>query len=216
MTNDHDDLDDERTLRCSQLTASPQAGVSPSKISSKDHLHLVNLLALDSEPVEVRACIRLISSSLYNPVMQRLVLVEALLGNHNSSSSSNHRLTQCLVHLAPLLLRLQVSVSSSWLFLLLLHILRLSPGGFGSTNTSNSGGLFGAPKPATGFGAFGGGTSTFGGGTGGMGSTAAGTSTGTGLFGTQNTGGTNAFGSGLFGNAKPATNTFGSTTREFA
>ncbi|KAH7926776.1 hypothetical protein BV22DRAFT_1111472 [Leucogyrophana mollusca] len=75
--------------------------------------------------------------------------------------------------------------------------------------------VFGAPKPATGFGAFGGGTSTFGtGGAFGATNNNAGTSaTGGGLFGTSstntNTGG--AFGTGLFGQNKAATG-FGTTT----
>ncbi|KAI0658563.1 nucleoporin autopeptidase-domain-containing protein [Cubamyces menziesii] len=99
-------------------------------------------------------------------------------------------------------------------------------GAFGSNNTSNAGGgLFGQPKPATGFGAFGGGgTSAFGstpsttpafgsggGAFGGSGTT--GTTTGTGLFGSQPSTSTGAFGSGgggLFGANKPATG-FGTT-----
>ncbi|KAL4245762.1 nucleoporin GLFG family protein [Abortiporus biennis] len=87
--------------------------------------------------------------------------------------------------------------------------------GFGA---GTGGGLFGAPKPATGFGAFGGGgtgTSTFGSG-GAFGSTTAGTSgTGTGVFGSQpGTSGTSTFGSGgLFGGPKPTTS-FGTTTQQ--
>ncbi|KAI0832820.1 nucleoporin autopeptidase-domain-containing protein [Trametes gibbosa] len=91
-------------------------------------------------------------------------------------------------------------------------------GAFSSGNTSNTGGgLFGPPKPATGFGAFGGGagaggTTAFGstatatpafgstGGTFGNAAAAPGTSTGTGLFGSQPSTTTNAFGGGgLFG-----------------
>ncbi|KAI0711054.1 nucleoporin autopeptidase-domain-containing protein [Cerioporus squamosus] len=99
--------------------------------------------------------------------------------------------------------------------------------GFGGAFGANAsgGGAFGAPKPATGFGAFGGGTSTFGsntgtsafggGGTGAFGSTAnagAGTGTGTGLFGSQPSTSTNAFGGGgMFGQPKPATGAFGAT-----
>ncbi|OSD04447.1 hypothetical protein PYCCODRAFT_1407337 [Trametes coccinea BRFM310] len=98
-------------------------------------------------------------------------------------------------------------------------------GAFGSTNSSNTGGgLFGAPKPATGFGAFGGGgtsafgsttttTPAFGSGGGAFGSTPAAptTSTGTGLFGAQPSTSTGAFGGGgLFGANKPATG-FGTT-----
>ena len=90
---------------------SPLLGDSPSKTSSKPHLPLVSLLPLDSEPVQVRAFIRLISSSLYNPVTQHLVL-EALLDNNNLNS--NHKLTQCSV-ICPILrlptLGLQASVS---------------------------------------------------------------------------------------------------------
>ncbi|KAI0638585.1 nucleoporin autopeptidase-domain-containing protein [Trametes polyzona] len=99
-------------------------------------------------------------------------------------------------------------------------------GAFGSTNTSNTGGgLFGQPKPATGFGAFGGGGTTafgsttpaapaFGSGGGAFGSTTGttGTTTGTGgLFGSQPSTSTGAFGGGgLFGANKPATG-FGAT-----
>ncbi|KII95281.1 hypothetical protein PLICRDRAFT_208927 [Plicaturopsis crispa FD-325 SS-3] len=90
-------------------------------------------------------------------------------------------------------------------------------GAFGSTNnaqTNNANPLFGASKPATGFGAFGGGGGTFGGG----GAFGASTSTpasgsGGGIFGQANTNaGTSTFGGGgLFGQNKPATG-FGATT----
>ncbi|KAH8092457.1 hypothetical protein BXZ70DRAFT_993337 [Cristinia sonorae] len=83
-----------------------------------------------------------------------------------------------------------------------------STGAFGATNNASTGtSLFGAPKPATGFGAFSGGTGAFGNNT-------AGTSTGTGLFGgatNTNTAGTGAFGgTSLFGAPKPAVG-FGAT-----
>lgn len=99
-----------------------------------------------------------------------------------------------------------------------------STGAFGTTNAASTGGsLFGAPKPSTGFGAFSGGTGAFGSGgagTGAFGSTpAAGTSSGTGLFGgasTANTAGSGAFGgSSLFGAPKPATGFGGTPSREF-
>ncbi|KAH9833799.1 nucleoporin autopeptidase-domain-containing protein [Rhodofomes roseus] len=93
-------------------------------------------------------------------------------------------------------------------------------GAFGGApnNTANSGGLFGQPKPTTGFGAFGstGTTNTFGApATGAFGSTTqAGPSTGGGVFGqpSQPSTSTNAFGggNGLFG-SKPTTG-FGTTT----
>lgn len=86
----------------------------------------------------------------------------------------------------------------------------MSPGAFGN-NTANTGtGLFGTtPKPATGFGAFGGGgANTFGGGgAGAFGGAAAGPSGTNGLFvQPQQPAATNTFGTGggLFG-AKPAT-----------
>lgn len=86
--------------------------------------------------------------------------------------------------------------------------------GFGqpATQPATTASAFGAPKPTSGFGAFGGGgTNAFGGGTGAFGSTTTAPATGTGVFGSSNTGG--AFGSagGLFGPSKPATTTFGST-----
>ncbi|KAL4076294.1 nucleoporin autopeptidase-domain-containing protein [Scleroderma citrinum] len=90
-------------------------------------------------------------------------------------------------------------------------------GGFGQTTaqpTTTAASVFGAPKPATGFGAFGGGTSGFGGGTNAFGSTnttaTTGTGTGTGMFG-SNTGTTGAFGAGagMFGQNKPTTTGFG-------
>ncbi|KAF7981731.1 hypothetical protein HWV62_32335 [Athelia sp. TMB] len=98
-------------------------------------------------------------------------------------------------------------------------------GGFGAFANNNanqgatSGGLFGAPKPATGFGAFGGGTtSTFGNAGGGsaFGSTAnaGNNTTGGGLFGqpaATNTTGAFGSGGGLFGQNKPAT-AFGAST----
>ncbi|KAI0941177.1 hypothetical protein AcV7_002815 [Taiwanofungus camphoratus] len=92
-------------------------------------------------------------------------------------------------------------------------------GTFGSTNTaSNTGSLFGQPKPATGFGAFGGGTSPFGSGTGGtFGATnnAGTTGSGGGLFSAQpptTTGG--PFGISLFGANKPAVGFGASTTTQ--
>jgi nuclear pore complex protein Nup98-Nup96 len=93
-------------------------------------------------------------------------------------------------------------------------------GAFGNTNNNNNATnpLFGGAKPATGFGAFGGGgnTSTFGSGGATFGSTTnnatAPATSGTGLFGqpTNNASTGSAFGGGLFGN-KPATTAFGST-----
>ncbi|KAI0268301.1 nucleoporin autopeptidase-domain-containing protein [Gloeopeniophorella convolvens] len=73
--------------------------------------------------------------------------------------------------------------------------------------------MFGATKPATGFGAFGGGTSAFGSGGGGFGSTNTPqpASSGTGLFGQSNATTGGAFGSGAFG-GKPATSAFGTTS----
>ncbi|GJE87476.1 nucleoporin2-domain-containing protein [Phanerochaete sordida] len=90
-------------------------------------------------------------------------------------------------------------------------------GAFGANNAQNTAtGLFGAPKPNTGFGAFGGGATTGGssfGGTGAFGTNTAGASTGTGLFGQNNAStSTGSFGGGgLFG-AKPAGSTFGTTS----
>ena len=87
-------------------------------------------------------------------------------------------------------------------------------GGFGANtpaaNASNS--LFGGAKPATGFGAFGTGTSTAtfgGGGVFGQSTSTAPNTTGTGLFGqpTTSTGFSGGTGTGLFG--KPATSGFG-------
>ena len=87
----------------------------------------------------------------------------------------------------------------------------LRKGAFGAANNNTTGGVFGAPKPATGFGAFGGGgTSAFGGGGGAFGST--GNAPNTGVFGQPSTS-TSAFGApsnnALFGANKPAG--FGST-----
>lgn len=101
---------------------------------------------------------------------------------------------------------LSISFSSHNLFLT-----RTSLGAFGGG--SNNPSMFGAPKPATGFGAFGGGgASAFGGGGGTFGS--AGPSQpaapSTNLFGQQGTSG-GAFGAGTFG-GKPATSAFGATT----
>ncbi|KAK7470253.1 hypothetical protein VKT23_001687 [Stygiomarasmius scandens] len=87
--------------------------------------------------------------------------------------------------------------------------------GFGafSNNNNSSGSVFGAPKPATGFGAFGGGgTSTFGGGTGAFGGGGGATS----AFGqpstSTNTGSVfGGGGAGIFGQNK-GTSAFGSTT----
>ena len=85
-------------------------------------------------------------------------------------------------------------------------------GAFGQNTAASTGtSAFGAPKPATGFGAFGGGTSAFGGGGSTFGGTSAGTS-GTNVFGstTPSTGSAFGAGSSLFGQPKPAT-TFGAT-----
>ena len=101
-------------------------------------------------------------------------------------------------------------------------VLAAHVGAFGSNN-QQSGGVFGQPKPATGFGAFGGGggatfgstgnTSTFGStpGTGAFGSTPNPSNTSGGIFGQPSTS-TNTFGSGggIFGQNKPAT-PFGAT-----
>ena len=85
-------------------------------------------------------------------------------------------------------------------------------GTFGATNNTSSGSsLFGAPKPATGFGAFSAGTGAFGGGTAGTGTfgstPAAGATAGSSLFGgapNTSTAGGNTFGSSsLFGGPKP-------------
>ncbi|KAH7909456.1 nucleoporin autopeptidase-domain-containing protein [Hygrophoropsis aurantiaca] len=82
-----------------------------------------------------------------------------------------------------------------------------------AANTS----VFGAPKPASGFGAFGGGNSTFGaGGAFGASNSNTGTpGTGSSLFGNTSTPATNtsnsAFGGGMFGQNKPAAG-FGTTT----
>lgn len=73
--------------------------------------------------------------------------------------------------------------------------------------------MFGATKPAAGFGAFGGGgTSAFGGGGGTFGSTTPSqpAAPNANLFGQQSTTG-GAFGAGTFG-GKPATSAFGATT----
>ncbi|KAI6135156.1 hypothetical protein EV401DRAFT_884577 [Pisolithus croceorrhizus] len=87
-------------------------------------------------------------------------------------------------------------------------------GSFGqpTTQPATTTSAFGAPKPASGFGAFGGGgTNAFGTGTGTFGSTTTAPATGTGIFGSSNTGGTFGTGGGLFGQNKPATTNFGST-----
>lgn len=100
---------------------------------------------------------------------------------------------------------LSISFSSDILFLTC-----TLPGAFagGSANPS----MFGATKPATGFGAFGGGgTSAFGGGGGTFGPTGPSqpAASNTNLFGQPSTSG-GAFGAGTFG-SKPATSAFGAT-----
>lgn len=157
--------------------------------------------------------------------------LEARSVNRNHHNSSSHRLIRCLeisVGERTQARRARVSVRvflQSVVSSVLIRSGLVVVGAFGSTNTSNAGGgLFGQPKPTTGFGAFGGG-GTFGstaaapapafGGGGAFGSStpAAGTSTGTGLFGSQPSTSTSAFGGGgggLFGANKPATG-FGTT-----
>lgn len=98
----------------------------------------------------------------------------------------------------------------------------LSLGGFGTpANNATGNSIFGAPKPTTGFGAFGGGGTSFGAaGNAFGGTTGAGTAgTGTGIFGPQpNNTTSSAFGGttgGMFG-AKPATTTaFGTVASEY-
>ncbi|KXN89458.1 hypothetical protein AN958_05620, partial [Leucoagaricus sp. SymC.cos] len=84
-------------------------------------------------------------------------------------------------------------------------------GAFGSTSNTSA---FGQPKPATGFGAFSGGTSAFGSTPSAFGQTNNAPSTGTSVFGQQsNSSTTSAFGStSAFGANKPATSVFGSTS----
>jgi len=104
-----------------------------------------------------------------------------------------------------------VSVSLGLCFFV--HVVIFSTGAF-SNNNNSVGSVFGAPKPATGFGAFGGnGTSTFGGGTGAFGS--GGTTSAFGQPSTStNTGSVfGGGGAGIFGQNK-GTSAFGSTTSE--
>lgn len=105
--------------------------------------------------------------------------------------------------------------------LLIVPLTRDRPAGsaFGATNTANATNpIFGAPKPATGFGSFGGGTVAFGGGGGAFGQTSTNPTASTSAFGQPTTTGTSAFGAatgtGLFGANKPATG-FGATTSQF-
>ncbi|KAG8218498.1 nucleoporin autopeptidase-domain-containing protein [Butyriboletus roseoflavus] len=86
-------------------------------------------------------------------------------------------------------------------------------GAFGQNAAASTGNsAFGAPKPASGFGAFGGGTSSFGGGASAFGGTAATGTSGNNVFGptAPSTGGAFNAGSSLFAQPKPAT-TFGAT-----
>jgi len=139
--------------------------------------------------------------------------VEALakIQTHNSSRS---RPTRCLEIFPPILiLHLQQGARRSVclshpLFGIFLLIIILS-GAFGGNNNNP----FNNTKPATGFGAFGGGgTSAFGSGSGAFGSTTPSqpAPSNTGLFGQANATGS-AFGTGTFGN-KPATSAFGPTS----
>ena len=138
-------------------------------------------------------------------------MVEVLAKIHSSSLS---RRTRCLETLPPILiLRLQqgarrlVSLVRPYFGIFLL--ISTSSGAFGGNNSNP----FSNTKPATGFGAFGGGgTSAFGTGGGAFSSTAPSqpAASNTGLFGQPNPSGS-AFGTGTFSN-KPATSAFGPTT----
>ena len=157
--------------------------------------------------------------------------LQARSGSHRTPNSNNHRRTQCSEDLVELTLRgrlVRASVvrrsTSPDASIALIPSFLVGTGAFGANNASAGGGLFGQPKPATGFGAFGGGTGTFGGaagttsafgstgGTGAFGQPAAATTgTGAGIFGQPSTS-TGAFGGGgLFGQNKPATGAFGAT-----
>jgi hypothetical protein len=140
---------------------------------------------------------------VFNLTGQRSARLQERLVNSNRSSSNlnnNLPLIQCLAALVqiPVQHRQPVSVrrTSGFEISYINHLtFVLSGGAFGQT-PSNTASVFGAPKPATGFGA----TGTFG--TTGFGSTTA-TST-TGAFGQPSTSTTGAFGNtGIFGN-KPA------------
>jgi nuclear pore complex protein Nup98-Nup96 len=136
-------------------------------------------------------------------------------------SSSSPKQIRCLETWEVLVrIRAVVSVSVFVSCLVFVNLITLLTGAF-SGNNNASGSVFGAPKPATGFGAFGGGgTSAFGtGGTGAFGGTttapsafgqpSASTSTNTGgVFGGAS-GGNNIFGQ------KPANSVFGATASTF-
>lgn len=130
---------------------------------------------------------------------------------HNNSLS---RRTLCSVTL-PLILHLHLQqgarrlVCLSLPFFTLFLLTSISSGAFGGNNNNP----FSNTKPATGFGAFGGGgTSAFGSGSGTFGSTTPSqpAASNTGLFGQTNPTGS-AFGSGTFSN-KAATSAFGPTS----
>jgi nuclear pore complex protein Nup98-Nup96 len=150
-------------------------------------------------------------NTLFSFVSQLLDLVEALAKIHNSNLS---RRTRCLETLPPILIlhlqqgaRRLVSLSHP-LFGSFLLISILS-GAFGGNNNNP----FSNSKPASGFGAFGGGgTSTFGTSSGAFSSATPSqpVPSNTGLFGQTNATGS-AFGTGTFGN-KPATSAFGPTS----
>jgi hypothetical protein len=144
-------------------------------------------------------------------VAQFLDLVEALAKIRNSNL---RRRTRCLETLPPILIlhlqqgaRRLVSLPRPLFGSFLL--ISISSGAFGGNNNNP----FNNTKPATGFGAFGGGgTSAFGAGTGAFSSTTPSQPVppNTSLFGQTNTTGS-AFGTGAFGN-KPATSAFAPTS----
>jgi hypothetical protein len=136
--------------------------------------------------------------------------------NHNKGNNSNRKQTLCLatsvMEQTPILLvqGLAQAVNSYTIVLCAKFPYQCSAGSaFGSAPAAGGTSLFGAPKPATGFGAFGGGgggatfgsTSNFG----------QNTNAGASAFGQPSTS-TSAFGSGggLFGNNKPSAG-FGTT-----
>jgi nuclear pore complex protein Nup98-Nup96 len=147
-------------------------------------------------------------------IAQLLDLVEALAKIHNNNLSNLSKRTRCLETLPPILiLHLQQgarrSVSLSHPLFGVFLLISISSGAFGGNNNSS----FSNTKPASGFGAFGGGggTSAFGTGGGAFGSTTPSqpAASNPGLFGQTNTTG-GAF-AGTFNN-KPATSAFGPTS----
>jgi hypothetical protein len=152
-------------------------------------------------------------SMIYSFSTQLLDLVEGLVKIHNSNLSKR---TQCLETSPPIpILHLQQAarrlVCYSITLLAFFLLTGPSSGAFGGSNNNPS--MFNNTKPATGFGAFGGGgSSAFGTGGGAFGSATPSqpAASNTGLFGQSNATGS-AFGTGTFANKPAAASAFGPT-----